>query len=60
MVTVFSLKVWESNLVPDTPELADKPRLCLTDALTTFAHADYNKLLNHIMYSVNANLGSMI
>lgn len=44
-------------MVPETPELADKPRLCLTDALATSAHIEYNKLLNHEMYSINANLG---
>lgn len=45
-------------MVPDTPELAEKPRLCLTDAINNTAYADFNKLLDYKMHSMNTNLGT--
>lgn len=51
------VQVWEYNVVPDTPELAEKPRLCLTDAISNTAYTDFTKLLDHKMHSMNTNLG---
>lgn len=49
--------VWDYHVVPDTTELADKPKLCLTDAITQNFSLDYTKLFEHKMYSMNTNLG---
>lgn len=44
-------------MVPDTPEMAEKPRLCLTDAISNTTFTDYTKVFDHKMYSMNTNLG---
>ncbi|KAL3275999.1 hypothetical protein HHI36_020730 [Cryptolaemus montrouzieri] len=50
------IDVMEHNIVPNTAELANKPKLCLTDAISHTASIDYIKLLDHKIYSVNFNL----
>ncbi|KAG5871996.1 hypothetical protein JTB14_030838 [Gonioctena quinquepunctata] len=46
----------DRNIVPDTAELAEKPKLCLTDAISHSTFLDYTKLFDHRMYSMNTNL----
>ncbi|XP_023030127.1 intraflagellar transport 52 [Leptinotarsa decemlineata] len=46
----------DHNIVPDTAELAEKPKLCLTDAISHSGYLDYTKLFDHKVYSMNTNL----
>lgn len=46
----------DQNIVPETAELAEKPQLCLTDAINNTNSDDYYKLFDHRMYSMNTNL----
>lgn len=42
----------------ETAILAEKPKLCLTDAVSHTMLIDYTKLFDHKMYSMNTNLGN--
>nr|CAH7733340.1 unnamed protein product [Callosobruchus chinensis]CAH7752819.1 unnamed protein product [Callosobruchus chinensis] len=46
----------EQYSVPDTAELAERPKLCLTDAAGYSNYVDYTKLFEHQMYSMNTSL----
>ncbi|XP_022900592.2 intraflagellar transport protein 52 homolog [Onthophagus taurus] len=50
------LDVWDYHIVPDTSELAERPKLCLTEAITHTVSGDYMKLFNRKMYSMNTDL----
>ncbi|XP_065167759.1 intraflagellar transport protein 52 homolog [Atheta coriaria] len=50
------LDALDHHIVPDTGELANRPKLCLTDAITHSVSLDYNKLFDHKTYSMNTNL----
>ncbi|KAF2883430.1 hypothetical protein ILUMI_22740 [Ignelater luminosus] len=50
------LDLWDHHLVPDIAEIAERPKLCLTDAIGHTIPADYTKLFDHKMYSMNTNL----
>lgn len=43
--------------MPDTPELAERPKLCLTDALGHTTDTNYTKLFDFKMHSMNTNQG---
>ncbi|KAJ8940638.1 hypothetical protein NQ318_020695 [Aromia moschata] len=45
----------DHHIVPETAELAEKPKLCLTDAVSHTTFMDYTKLFDHKMYSMNTN-----
>ncbi|KAJ8966447.1 hypothetical protein NQ317_003193 [Molorchus minor] len=45
----------DHHIVPETAELAEKPKLCLTDAISHTTYIDYTKLFDHKMYSMNTN-----
>ncbi|KAF5304726.1 hypothetical protein FQA39_LY09503 [Lamprigera yunnana] len=49
------LEIWDHNIVPDITEIADRPKLCLTDAICHTTSTDYSKLFDHNMYSMNTN-----
>lgn len=46
----------DQYIVPEIAELAEKPQMCLTDAINHTNPADYYKLFDHRMYSMNMNL----
>ncbi|KAK9872412.1 hypothetical protein WA026_017871 [Henosepilachna vigintioctopunctata] len=46
----------EYNIVSNTAELADKPKLCLTDAMSHATALDYTQLLEYKMHSINTYL----
>ncbi|GJQ81075.1 hypothetical protein Trydic_g21881, partial [Trypoxylus dichotomus] len=48
--------VWDYHVVPDTAELSERPKLCLTDAISHTVSGDYSKLFDHKMYSMNTSL----
>ncbi|KAK4885769.1 hypothetical protein RN001_002040 [Aquatica leii] len=50
------LEIWDHHIVPDITEVADRPKLCLTDAICHTTTMDYSKLFDHKMYSMNTNL----
>ncbi|KAI4468714.1 ngd5/osm-6/ift52 [Holotrichia oblita] len=50
------MDVWDYHNVPDTAELSERPKLCLTDAISHTVSADYSKLFDHKMYSMNTSL----
>ncbi|KAF5304820.1 hypothetical protein FQR65_LT07837 [Abscondita terminalis] len=50
------LEIWDHHIVPDITEVADRPKLCLTDAICHTTSTDYSKLFDHKMYSMNMNL----
>ena len=52
-----SLQISDHHIVPDTAELAERPKLCLTDAISHTVSIDYTQLFDHKTYSVNTNLG---
>lgn len=43
----------DHHIVPETAELAEKPQLCLTDAINSTNFVDYYKLFDHRMNSMN-------
>lgn len=45
----------DHHIVPETAELAERPKLCLTDAISQTAFIDYMQLFDHKMYSMNTN-----
>lgn len=45
----------DQHIVPEIVELAEKPQLCLTDAINNTNSSDYYKLFDHRMYSMNTN-----
>ncbi|XP_018561453.1 intraflagellar transport protein 52 homolog [Anoplophora glabripennis] len=45
----------DHHIVPETAELAERPKLCLTDAISQTAFIDYTQLFDHKMYSMNTN-----
>ncbi|XP_017772530.1 PREDICTED: intraflagellar transport protein 52 homolog [Nicrophorus vespilloides] len=49
------LDTWDYHIVPNTSELAERPKLCLTDAITHNVSVDYNKLFDHKTYSMNTS-----
>ncbi|XP_044763961.1 intraflagellar transport protein 52 homolog [Coccinella septempunctata] len=50
------IDIMERNILPNTEELASKPKLCLTDAISHTLSVDHLELLEHRMYSINTNL----
>lgn len=54
----YYFQVWDYHNVPDTAELSERPKLCLTDAISHTVSADYSKLFDHKMYSMNTSLGN--
>lgn len=46
----------DHHIVPDVAQLAEKPKLCLTDAIGHMDVIDYTKLFDFKMYSMNTNL----
>ncbi|XP_030764193.1 intraflagellar transport protein 52 homolog [Sitophilus oryzae] len=50
------IEVTDRNIVPETAELAEKPKLCLTDVVSNTSVIDYTKLFDHKVYSMNTNL----
>lgn len=46
----------DQHIVPETAELAEKPQMCLTDAINNTNFIDYNKLFDQRMYCMNTNL----
>lgn len=46
----------DHHIVPEIAELAEKPQLCLTDAISNASSSDYYKLFDHGMYSMNSHL----
>lgn len=46
----------DQHIVPDTAELAEKPQLCLTDAINNTNFVDFSKLFDQRMHSMNTNL----
>ncbi|KAJ8967117.1 hypothetical protein NQ314_003090 [Rhamnusium bicolor] len=50
------LDLIDHHIVPETAELAEKPKLCLSDAISHTTYIDYTKLFEHKMYSMNTNL----
>ncbi|KAK5647266.1 hypothetical protein RI129_002158 [Pyrocoelia pectoralis] len=49
------LEIWDHHIVPDITEIADRPKLCLTDAIGPTMSTDYSKLFDHKMYSMNTD-----
>lgn len=47
-------------MVPDTSELAEKPKACLTDAVGNSVPIDYTKLFDTKLYSINTDMGEFI
>ncbi|CAG9817227.1 unnamed protein product [Phaedon cochleariae] len=45
----------DHHIIPETAELAEKPKLCLTDAVSHNGLIDYTKIFDHKMYSMNTN-----
>lgn len=52
------IDILERNILPNTEELANKLKLCLTDAISHTLSIDQKELLDHRMYSINTNLVS--
>lgn len=50
------IEVTDRNIVPETAELAEKPKLCLTDVVNNTSIVDYTKLFDHKVYSMNTSL----
>ncbi|XP_076265414.1 intraflagellar transport 52 [Rhynchophorus ferrugineus] len=50
------IEVTDRNIVPETGELAGKPKLCLTDIASDTSIVDYTKLFDYKMYSMNTSL----
>ncbi|XP_060528786.1 intraflagellar transport protein 52 homolog [Cylas formicarius] len=50
------IDISDRNIVPDTAELAEKPKVCLTDVTGSTSYMDYMKLFDHKVYSMNTNL----
>lgn len=46
----------DHHIIPETAELAEKPKLCLTDVISHSTFIDYSKLFDNNMYSMNTNL----
>ncbi|KAB0804768.1 hypothetical protein PPYR_01738 [Photinus pyralis] len=49
------LEIWDHHIVPDITEIADRAKLCLTDAIGHAISTDYSKLFDHKMYSMNTD-----
>ncbi|ERL92527.1 intraflagellar transport protein 52 homolog [Dendroctonus ponderosae] len=47
------IEVTDRNIVPETAELADKPKLCLTDVVNNTSVVDYTSLFDHKVYAMN-------
>ncbi|CAH1363875.1 unnamed protein product [Tenebrio molitor] len=50
------IDISDHHIVPDTAELAERPKLCLTDAISHTISIDYTQLFDHKTYSMNTNL----
>ncbi|CAG9760778.1 unnamed protein product [Ceutorhynchus assimilis] len=50
------LEVTDRNIVPETAELAEKAKLCLTDVVSNTSIVDYTTLFNHQVHSINTLL----
>ncbi|XP_050304982.1 intraflagellar transport protein 52 homolog [Anthonomus grandis grandis] len=50
------MDVTDRNIVPETAELAEKPKLCLTDVISNTSVVDYVKLFDHNVHSMNTHL----
>ncbi|XP_044265616.1 intraflagellar transport protein 52 homolog [Tribolium madens] len=50
------IDISDQHSVPDTAELAERPKLCLTDAISHTVSIDYTQLFDHKTYSMNTNL----
>lgn len=53
------MQVLDSQIVPDTIELAERPKPCLTDAISHTTLIDYRSLFDYKMHSLNMNLGKV-
>ncbi|KAJ8918868.1 hypothetical protein NQ315_011160 [Exocentrus adspersus] len=49
------MDLMDYHIVPETAELAERPKLCLTDAISQTTFIDYTQLFDHKMYSMNTN-----
>ncbi|XP_056648098.1 intraflagellar transport protein 52 homolog isoform X1 [Diorhabda sublineata] len=49
------IDIIDHHIVPETAMLAEKPKLCLSDAVSHTV-VDYSKLFDHKMYSINTML----
>ncbi|XP_019866544.1 intraflagellar transport protein 52 homolog [Aethina tumida] len=49
------IDILDYHVVPETGHLAEKPKICLTDAISNTTLVDYTKLFDHKMYSMNTN-----
>ncbi|XP_066247787.1 intraflagellar transport protein 52 homolog [Euwallacea similis] len=50
------IEISDRNIVPETAELAEKPKLCLTDVVSNTSVVDYSNLFEHKVYSMNTLL----
>lgn len=50
------IDLMDHHIVPETAALAEKPKLCLSDAIGHTTCVDYTKLFDQKMYSMNTNL----
>ncbi|XP_018321925.2 intraflagellar transport protein 52 homolog [Agrilus planipennis] len=50
------IDVWDYHIVPDTPALAEQPKLTLTDGVGQNIPADYSKLFDYKMHSISTCL----
>lgn len=50
------IEVTDRNIVPETAELADKPKLCLTDIVNNTSLLDFTSLFDHKVYSMHTCL----
>lgn len=44
-------------MVPDTKELAERPKACLADAVGNSVPIDYTKLFDMKLYSISTDMG---
>lgn len=49
------IDIMERNILPNTEELANNPKICLTDAISHTLSVDHLELLEHKLYSINTN-----
>lgn len=44
-------------MVPDTSELAERPKACLTDSVGNSVPIDYTKLFDSKLFSISSDMG---